>query len=687
MKDFGFIDELGAQKSQVFLWAPVFFGVGVGIYFAMPSEPVLWLAVPLLAALFGFLVFLRERVGIFTFLLLLFLMAAGFAAAQVRTQIVYTPMLEKKIGPVEVRGRVVSVEQLEGKQGQRLLLEDVQLEKLAPEKTPVRVRVTMRAKKDEFRPGDVVKVLAQLNPPSPPVMPGGFDFQRYMFFQQIGAVGFVYKFLGNEGGAQERQFVNGIENLRNSISARMEKYLSPDVRAMAIALTTGQRGAISDDDNEAMRNSGLSHLISISGLHIGIFSAFVFFVLRFLMVLVPRWALHRPIKKYAAVFAFMAAAFYSVLAGFSIPTQRSLMMIGIAYLAIMLDRSPLSLRLVAFAALMVLLTAPESLITASFQMSFGAVAALILFFDFLRPYWVEWNSQPVFLRKAALYVGSICMTTIIATLATAPFSLFHFQQLALYGLPANALAVPLSTFVIMPAIVFTLLLMPLHLEFIPLYFLEESVRLLLWIAHYIDRLPYGVLYVAAWPQDVLPWMMAGVIFMCLWQGWFRLAGLLPILISLVLIAAYRPPDVLASPEFDLMAYRSVDGGLHVSGKRKNKFTIESWEKMYGLAPGSAQAWPKEGQEGVFGCDASACRLEMNNHKVSFLKRASAVPEECSWAEIVLSFSVVDGRPCGDVPLMDKLDGYREGAHALWLTADGIKIETAQQERGRRPWSE
>jgi competence protein ComEC len=671
------IEECARQKAQLFLWMPVFLGLGIGLYFSLLSEPPIWLALVLLAALIVPALLFRGRAGLSEIMLLLLMVVLGFLAAQVRTNVLYTPVIKKEIGPVAVTGTIEMLEDLETGKGRRLLLRDLEIEKLLPEQTPRKIRLT--AKKGEYATGQRVKVLAKLNPPSPPVAPGAFDFQRHLFFQGIGAVGFVFKELEPP---QETNARNYIEELRIKIAQRMEKQVDPLVAPMAIAFTNGQRTEISAADNDAMRDSGLFHLISISGLHIGIFSAFVFFVSRLFMACIPGMALKHPIKKYAAVLGFLAAAFYTMLAGASIPTQRSLIMVGMAYLAIILDRSPISLRLVAFAALVVLVVAPESLVSVSFQMSFAAVAALVVFFDWLRPYWAEWNRRPGWLIKIALYIFSICMTTVIATLATAPFSLFHFQQLALYGLPANALAVPITSFIIMPAIVLTLLTMPFHMEYLPLKVLEWGMSLVLSIAHKIAELPHGVLLVEMWPHYALVLTVIGLIIFGLWQGRFRFAGIMPVIAALVMVAAHKPPEIHLSQKFDLAAYRDSND-LYVSGRRKNKFSIEAWERMYGLSESAAKTWPKEGQEGAMNCDERACRLEIEGQRVSFLKKPQFLNDECAWATIVFSFDVLDSNTCADILVRDKLDGYKYGAHALWLNP--IKLETVEEYRGQRPW--
>lgn len=678
-------EELVHQREHLFLWVPVFIGIGAGAYFALPFEPPLLFAAAPLAVLAP-VILARGRPVIFPFLLLLFFAALGFTAGQARTHFAYTPILQKKINVTEVTGIIESVEDIDT--GRRILLKDVTIEKLPPERTPVKIRLTMK-KAQDFRPGDRVHILAGLNPPAEPVMPGAFDFQRYMYFQQIGAVGFVYKNL-SPPVREASKFNNFIENLRLAIASRVNGALPPAVAPLSTALVTGHRAAIADDDNTAMQNSGLAHLISISGLHIGIFSALVFFVSRFLMACSQKLALNHPIKKYAAILAFFAALFYSLIAGGSIPTQRSVIMIGLAYFAILLDRSPFSLRLVAFAAAAVLLAAPENLVSASFQMSFAAVAALIVVFDALRPWWVERNREGGVFTKFFLYVTGVCLSTIIVTIATSPFTLFHFQQLALYGIIANALAVPVTTFIIMPAMVIALLAMPFGLDFWPLQVMGMGVQAVQDIAHITASLPHATPHLAALPALSLPFAASGLLFLGLWQGRLRVLGALPLFAALVIAGSHHRPDIFVSPDFRLAGFVAGDGNLYLSTRRNNKFTAENWERLLGLSQGSAKSWPSEGGAGGINCDSSACRLELHGHKISFLRTREAVAEECNWAEAVIAFDVVKKDlprgVCSGVIILDKFDGLREGAVALKLNPSGITVETANNLRGNRPWS-
>ncbi len=371
--------EVEHQNDHFFLWMPIFLAGGIALYFSLDFEP-LWVLsfFVLIFTVSFFIVFPYKKI---TFLI--FLMGVGFESAQLRSHSVYTPMLTRDLGPVNLSGRVEAIEHTGGN-GVRVILDTLKIEKLNANQTPRKVRLTMRMGGD-FKIGDQISVLAQLHASSGAAHPDGFDFARYLYFQGIGALGFVYRLdkVNSYDGA------NGVWDLRRLfeparlyISSRIHSVLKGDRAALAMALMIGKKAAISNDTKDALRHAGLAHVLAISGLHIGLFSSFVFFIVRLFLVLIPDGGLKLPVKKIAATAAILAAFLYAGLAGFSIPTQRALFMTSVAFVAIILDRSPLSLRLWAFAAFLVLLVFPESLLNAGFHMSFAAVFMLIVFYDF-----------------------------------------------------------------------------------------------------------------------------------------------------------------------------------------------------------------------------------------------------------------------------------------------------------------
>ncbi len=686
-------DAFVLQQNRLILWIPVAFSLGIVLYFSLMLEPPLIVSgfVSLIgAALWGCVWPLREKkpYGYLFWLVcgFVFLFASGFAAAHFRTHAMQAPVLVNETGPVDVEGVVTDIERLGPGEGSRLILEEIVIERVAADETPEKVRITVR-KDQGISVGERIRVLAELSPPSAPIAPGAFDFQRYSYFRKLGGIGFAYRapeILDREAGDSSGHF---LEKTRRKIVQRVERSVDYPQAGIMSALMTGERGSISEEDWEAMRGAGLAHMLAISGLHVGLVAGVVFFCVRFLLALFPAFALRWPIKKISAFIALIAASYYMLLVGATVPTQRALLMTGVVLIAVMLDRSPVSLRLVALAALAILLVAPDSLMSASFQMSFAAVSALVCFYDFLRPYWSSWYRNAGWFRRAALYVLGVCATTLVASLATAPFSLFHFQNLAVFGLLANLIAVPLMAFVIMPMAVFTYPAALIGLDGLVLQMMGLGVSWVLDIAHWVAGLDGAVLRMPALPGSCLAFVISGSLFLFLWKGWFRLAGLVPVLIGLMLVGSHRPPDILVSPDSSLVAVRTGSGELVFSSLVKERFIREGWLRLNGQPEDAKQKWPKEGWAHGIRCGEHGCRHERDGIRIAFPASPYAHAEDCLWADIVVAGDPVDKKACHARVIIDRFDSWRNGAYALWLEAGDIYVEHAAQKRGDRPWTD
>ncbi|MEX0758016.1 MAG: ComEC/Rec2 family competence protein, partial [Tistlia sp.] len=500
--------------------------------------------------------------------------------------------------------------------GRRLWLADATVGRLPAAATPARLRVTLRGLEPAVRPGDRVALLAILRPPPGPATPGAYDFARQAWFLRLGAVGFA---LGElellarppAAGPLERM-VRWRERLRQAIAERVLTVL-PDRRgAVAAALMVGERGAIPEDTLAALRDSGLAHLLAISGLHLGLAAGTVFFALRALLAANPALALTRPIKKWAALAALAAAFAYLQLAGASVTAQRAFVMVGLVMLAVLLDRSALTLRLVAWAALGVLLLAPESLVGASFQMSFAAVVALV-------SAWELWRLRrerggrggaprgESLWRRPLGYVAALAFTSLVAGLATAPFAAYHFNRLALYGLVANLLAVPLAAFLVMPAALLALLAMPFGLDAPFLWLLGAGVGGILWAGEWVAGWPGAVALVPAMPGWGLAAVALGGLWLCLWRPpALRLAGMPLLLLGLLSPWSVAPPDLLVAEDGRLVAVRGPDGELALSSNRRARFVAEQWLRQ--SASSAPLAWPAPGEAGGdwLRCDGDGC---------------------------------------------------------------------------------
>jgi len=389
------------DRPRLILWLPVAFGAGIALYFSLDHEPAAWPAavVLFLAATIALLRWPRTE-ALAT--VAVAVAAAGFLIVQFHAASVAAPVLDRRLGAVDVGGRVLEVEARQ--EGVRLLLDRVTIADLPPGRTPERIRLGVRRLADPIHPGDYIVVRAALMPPPGPALPGGHDFARAAWFERIGAVGYALGRPTVDPPADEgRSYAIWLAELRRATTARIRAGIDdPGAGAVAAALVTGDRAAIPADVNAAMRDSGLAHLLSISGLHLSLVAGIVLVALRVLLAAIPFVALRFPIKKWAAIGALAASFAYLEVSGASVPAQRAFVMIAIVLLAVLIDRTALSMRSVGLAALVVLVIAPESLVSASFQLSFAAVIGLIAAFEALRPHLATLHRDASLARRIGL---------------------------------------------------------------------------------------------------------------------------------------------------------------------------------------------------------------------------------------------------------------------------------------------
>jgi competence protein ComEC len=471
-----------------------------------------------------------------------------------------------------------------------------------------------------------------------------------------------------------------------TVAERVRDHLNGTTGAVVVALMTGERGAIPKTTMTAIRDSGLAHLLAISGLHIGLIAGFLFVGIRGILALVPSAALRYPIKKWAALASILGAGGYVLLAGATVPSQRAFLMIGLVLMAVVTDRRGLSMRLVAWAALVTMLLQPESLLGASFQLSFAAVIALVATYEVVyqaRPFGPE---PPTFLGRILLYLGGVALTTVVAGLATAPLALFHFNRLADYGLAANVVAVPVTALWIMPCALVALLLMPVGLSGLALTPMGWGVDVVIWVAEKVASWPGAVTLLSPMPTWGIAIIALGGLWLCLWRGLWRFWGLVGVIFGMATLLVVESPDVLVNGRGTLLAVRGYTGSLAVSSLRSAPFTRESWLRRGGQEL-AASLWPRNGfsDDGHLACDLLGCIYRTSGHVVTLVQRPEALSEDCRAANVVISTVPIRGLCPAAQIIVDRFDLWRNGAHALWLKHGSVRIESVNGLRGDRPW--
>lgn len=668
------LDWLQSGRGVLFPWAAVLMGVGVGLWFAQDHEPAAGsYSIAVLLVVLGLATGWRGPDLARPLAFGLAALAAGWLAAGIRAHSVAAPVLSfRYYGPVE--GRIVHIDRSQSDK-LRLTLDRVILREVSPDRTPLRVRVSLQGNQDwlEPAPGQVVILTASLAAPEGPVEPGGFDFRRMAFFDQLGAVGYTATPVLL---LEEASSALPINRLRRYLTDGMLAHMDGQAGAFAAGAMTGDRSAITEETAQALRDSSLAHLLAISGMNMAFLTAFVFALLRYGLALVPWVALRVNTKKVAAAVSLGVALFYLLLSGSNVATERAFIMIAVFLGAVLLDRRALTLRSVALAAAILLLARPESLLNPGFQMSFAATIALIAGFGAVDrsiyreriPRWV----MPVF---------TLVLSSAIGGFATAPYAAAHFNRFADYGLLANLLTVPVMGAVIMPAGAIAALLAPLGLAALPLWVMEQGARWILFVAHWAAGLEGAVTAIPAPGPLVLPIFTLGALWLVLWRGRVRFLALLPVLAALALWISADRPGLLVSGDGKLVGLIGPEGRT-LSSASGGGFAAENWLQNDGDLADQTQAAARDGFTGPKG-ERWFSLAGMQAVALGGKSAGEKLGPACATGALVILADKIDDPPDG-CKLIDQSLLAATGPIAIWIDTAGIRLEPTASEA--RLWS-
>ena len=644
------------QRGHLFPWSAVFYGMGIGSFFALRSEPevLIWWVVGL-----GLLCCLLVVLGgsaLRPLLIAVICLSFGFAIAAWRSNQVAEPVLGfRYYGPIE--GRVIGVDR-SASDAVRLTLDQVRLFNMRPGSVPARVRVSLYGDQSRFQvePGAVVMTTGSLSPPSGPVEPGGFDFQRHAWFLRLGGVGYtrnpVMTLAPPDKGLAVFRF-------RMRLSEGIRARLPGQSGAVAAAVMTGDRSAMDQDVLEDLRASNLAHLLAISGLHMGFLAAVVFAFIRGGLALWPRVAMHLEAKKISAAGALLAAAGYLALSGGAIATERAFVMVSVALVAVLLGRQAISLRAVAVAALIVLTLTPEALLSPGFQMSFSATTALVAVFAAIRDGKLALGGR--WLRPVVVLV----ISSSVAGLATAPFGAAQFNQIAQWGLLANVLSVPVMGMLVIPGAVIAAVLAPFGLEWIGLKIAAMGLEWILFVAHWVAGMDGAVRPVVQPERGVLVWLSLGALFVILWQGRLRWAGLAAFFVAIWIWAGTERPAILIADSGGLVGVMT-EGGRSLSRARSSRFIAGVWLENDGTLLTQAEAYAL-----------------WENRVRHVTGRKAVAGLTCTEDQLVVTnYDAPDGLPCTVIsPRMLR----QTGSIAIDISGNRTTVRDVQGARMWHPW--
>lgn len=621
---------LDSERDQIALWIPVGLGAGIALWqaFGTAAWPGI-LSLSCAAFLFAMLAARHSHMR-HTLRTAALLVALGFSVIAIKSALLAQPVLGK-IWIGEFYGRVEAVENISARDVFRLRIATNEQAGLPPF---VRVNLTPAQYRPEFQPGAIIKMRAMLMPPAGPALPSGYDFARRAWFQQIGATGSA---LGDIELSQPTTTRSAFARKRQQLTQHILDVTPDGAGPVAAALVTGDQGHIRAQDAQAMRDSGMAHLLSISGLHVTAVVGFLFLAVSRLLSLSAWLALRISIPIVAAATAALGAIGYTLLAGAEVPTVRSCISAIMILIALAMGREALTLRLVAFGATIILLIWPEAMAGPSFQLSFAAVATIVIIHELPIVRRITERRDESGLNRIGRTLFSLIITGIAIELVLAPIALFHFHKTGLYGAMANVLAIPLTTFWIMPFEAIGLFFDLFGLG-APFWWLAgQGIFAILALAHGVSGLPGAVTMMPTMPVWAFGALISGTLLFGLLKSRVRYAGVVVFMAGLASMITAPRPDVLVTGDGKHLAVVAPDGEIAFLRARAGAFVTDM---LFEKAGSAAQATPIEDWPGV-SCTTDICILTVDTDARQWRILATRTPYQVPTMEMEAACSRVD----------------------------------------------
>ena len=632
------------DKQRRILWMPVLFGLGIGLYFLPKTEPDKWYSVAVVEALILLAFLFRHNLKVLNFLGMSAIIVLGFVTIQIKSIWLNYPVEQTPSETFYFKGKIDAVDtNFQGRK--RFTLKDIS--DFDGKVYKGKYRITQRSKKYNADVGDCIELVGTISPLSKEVVVGGYQFDRKGYFEGLKGSGF----------AESRWFkidcpidnkVNAgkiyINKLRNKIVNRIKNILPSEEASIASAIIAGERGGIAKQQYEQYRNSGLAHFLSISGLHMSMLAGLMFFLVRFLMALAPQISSRIDSKKIAAIFAMILSLIYLFISGNAIPAQRAFIMTFVVLLGVLTDRRAISLQTISLAAFIVLLAAPEVLVSASFQMSFAAVLGLIAFYEKVSKTvqkFLKVDGLSKYWRIVVLYVLGVVISDFIASIMTLPFAIYHFNMVAVYTTLGNFLAGPVIGLIIMPFVLLSMLFMPFGLDGVFLKITGFGIDLVNQITAYVASLPNAALKVPSMPHWGLVMIVLGGLWLMLWQAKWRNFGYIFILLGFLSICTAKVPDIIIASDTKAIAFKNDEGKLEMVSSRGGRFVKDIWKNKYPISPN---------------------KTKLDNHP-----------------EIKIKENIVEIKG-------QKFDLEETSGLSIYYTDKGIKAQTIRDDIGHRYWN-
>ncbi|MDR0449251.1 MAG: ComEC family competence protein [Rickettsiales bacterium] len=643
-----FLESISPNLALV---APFMFAFGAALYFGLEAEPlVAWPGVVaiLCAACIIRIFILRGKFQAYNYvaIMLALFVLFGFFHAAFWARTAGTETMRRPWRDIMVQGRVSKIDYTSDRA--RVWLKGATTDKETP---PMVMRITLSREDSAPDVGDVVAMRAALYRAGTPDAPGAFDFAKWSYFNGIGASGYAqenHRVISKTGGGAQNYF----QDLRNKIHADIAAHASRNATMLADSLVLGHSRAMTRIEADNIRAAGLAHVFTISGLHMTLLGGWFFFIFNFIFKLFPPITRNFSSAKFAAVATWVCLAAYLMISGAGVATIRAFSMASLGFLAAILGRRAVSLRILCLCMFALLILRPHYALEAGFQMSFAAAFGLIYFFGGNREY--EKRTRVQKLKRA---VWLVLATSLISTIFTMPFVAHHFHAVALYGEIGNLLCLTIFSVVILPLTIFG----TIASAFGSFWLLETAAKVygfLYEIISFIAGMPSALLYVPSIPGWALALVALGGAFIILMKSRARWLGAAPIVLAVIYIFAKPEPVLYASRDREVVAVMTDSGNLRFNMPRskENPFVFESWSGL------NAEPFPERKMRKAFGkgfegekfsmeClkQSDTCIYKTKNFSVGIALRftglAKHLDQLCENTDFIITYDRVDYPNC------------------------------------------
>lgn len=561
------------EAESLIVWYAVSFASGAAFYFALPAELPIWVIVVFLELVL-LLLYLsrteREKFKLWTYVLL-FALGLSITKADSLYRVVH---LENNLPEIiYLRGKVKELD-YNSNNRPRILLTDVDN---FEQKLKGDFRISLIYAEDWLKPGVCVEMVAKLPKRFTPNPLSNYNYERANFYKGISAGGYsIAPLFQTECDEPVSFMTETIARIRNDIKTTITQNTTVEQGGIIKALTVGDKSSISETLTADYRTAGLAHFLAISGMHMGMIALLVFFLFRALLF--PVGAGRYDLRKPAAVTALIFTFAYFLISGQSVSCIRAFVMTSLVLLGVLLNRRAISLRLWAFAVLVVTVITPSAVVSPGFLMSFAAVLGLVSFYEQygsrLR-YWLA--AQSVF-GKIGAYLAGVLITDLVASVMTLPYSMYYFHQISVYTSLGNLLAAPVIAFWVMPALLLFLISLPFGLGAYAVKPLAAGIDVINRITAWVASLPAAKSGegIGAMPDWSIFILTLGLLWLCIWQSGWRKWGWLGIIAGLMGLYVTPAPDFVFDEAGLTYAYKDTSGKLSLTPYHKNRFLAKMW---------------------------------------------------------------------------------------------------------------